>query len=168
MDEDFYSCASFDPGGTTGWAVMSVYREAIEDPEYKILENVAHWSAGEFVGPWESQVDQMIELVLSWPSAKVVCEDFYLRQMAVDLSPVKVTSAFEYEMRRISRKYKGGPVRPVIKQMPALAMAITDDRLRAWGYYASLTGQPHARDALKHNLTWLRRAKEILGAHRVT
>src|SRR5215471_4818089 len=124
-----YEVVAFDPGGTTGWAVTSVHREAMEDDEYKILDNILFWTAGEFTGPWESQVDAMLELCGAWPEAKVVCEDFYLRQLAVDLAPVRITGAFQYGLRLDGRKHKNAKARPIIMQMPALAMTtVTDAR----------------------------------------
>jgi hypothetical protein len=46
-----------------------------------------------------------------------------------------------------------------VKQSASLAMTtVTDDRQKEWGFW--LPGKPHARDAVKHNLTFLWRQKE--------
>lgn len=152
--EPFYVLA-FDPGGTTGWAVFGIWPEAMSDPAQPILGNVAFWSAGQFTGPEDDQVDQMISLVEAWPEeSDIAVEDFILRQftMARDLlAPVRVTAAFKYALRP----------RTFTRQQPSLAMrSVTDDRLKAWGFWAPLKGQEHARDAVKHAITRLRLLKE--------
>lgn len=168
VNEDLYTTVSFDPGGTTGWFTIAVHSLAITSKDYKILDNVVTWSAGEFTGSRLSQVRQMLELVDAWPGAKIVVEQFILRQMNMDpmlLEPVAVTAAFQFGLE--DRRKRRDPERPIIFQQPSLAMTtITDDRLRAIGYYERLSGLPHARDAARHGLTWLRRAKQILENHR--
>lgn len=152
--EPFYVLA-FDPGGTTGWAVFGVWPDAMADPAQKLLDNLAFWSAGQFTGEEDEQVDQMISLVEAWPEeADIAVEDFILRQftMARDLlAPVRVTAAFKYALRP----------RTFTRQQPSLAMrSVTDERLKAWGFWAPLKGQEHARDAVKHAVTRLRLLKD--------
>lgn len=152
--EPFYVLA-FDPGGTTGWAVFGVWPEAMSDPAQKLLDSVAFWSAGQFTGDEDDQVDHMIALVEAWPEeGDIVVEDFILRQftMARDLlAPVRVTAAFKYALRP----------RTFTRQQPSLAMrSVTDERLKAWGFWTPLKGQEHARDAVKHAVTRLRLLKD--------
>lgn len=150
--ENSYSVVGFDPGGRTGWAVISVHPEAMTDPDCRVMDNIEMWSAGEFFGPRLSQLDQMIDLCNAWPSARLVCEDFILRRLSPErelLEPVRLAAQLEAGVRP----------RYVILQQPALALTtITDERLRAMGFW--LPGQEHARDATKHVLTWLKRTKE--------
>jgi hypothetical protein len=166
MSDDLYTAIGFDPGGTTGWAVFSVFPEALDEEDLKILDHVAFWSAGQFVGEESEQVHEMLELVRVWPDdAIVIVEDFVLRtyQRSRDLlSPVRISGAFEYGLWQMSFKPRGEIVRRTIQwQQPALAMsAITDGRLQQCGYWNPLVGQPHARDAVRHVLTWLRREKQ--------
>jgi hypothetical protein len=166
-DAELYTSLSFDPGGVTGWAIFAVYEVAMRSKDYKILDNIVMWSAGEFVGPMPKQVKEMMELADSWPAAKIIVEQFILRKMTMDpnmLDPVRVTAAFEYALD--AGRKRGEPTRAIILQQPALAMStVTDERLAAIGYAERLAGQPHAKDAVRHNLTWLRRAKTILQSH---
>jgi hypothetical protein len=147
-----YVVNAYDPGGVTGWSLFAVHPIAMEDPGYRVMDNIMWWTAGEFVGPENEQVDQMVRLAASWPSARLVMEDFILQQMNMSrdlLSPVRIASKFEYAVRP----------RPVITQMPALAKTtITDARLKAMGFW--LPGPEHKRDATKHALTRLKIAKD--------
>lgn len=151
----------FDQGGTTGWAIVSVWPEAIHLDNYSILRNIAGWSAGEFIGSEGAQTDQMVNLVLAWDGdlASVGLEDFILRKMLPGrelLSPVRIGARFED--RLYTMKMDALLVPP---QLPALAMeTIPDNRLKLWGFWPPLVGLPHARDALKHGLTHLKRLKK--------
>lgn len=148
-----YQVVAFDPGGTTGWAAFGVHDVAMLDKEYPILANVAHWAAGEFVGALDGQLDEMVALCEAWEDAEVVCEDFILRQFLPGrdvLDPVRLEFALRCAVRP----------RPVTLQQPSLAMSVaTDDRMRDWGYWTPLAGKPHARDAVRHAVTYLRRRK---------
>jgi hypothetical protein len=162
-----YQSIAFDPGGTTGWSVFCVHDVAMRSLDYKILDNITFWSAGEFVGDEDSLVDQMLGLAEAWPEAKVISEGFDLRtdNRSPDvLSPVRILAAFRYALGHPAPRTV--PPRGVIVQLPALAKAsVNDDRLTRWGFAERLRGLPHARDAVRHNITWLRRAKDILSAH---
>jgi hypothetical protein len=152
---------AYDPGGVTGWALASVHPDSIVVPEIRILDNISHFACGQIVGDEFRQVDQMVGLANEWPGASLVIEDFVLAKMSADralLSPVRLTSAFRYEMRKESNGE-----RVVRKQGRSLAFTtVTDDRLKRYrgGYYAATAGQEHARDATKHLFTWLKRLKE--------
>ena len=62
-----------------------------------------------------------------------------------------------------------GDKRAIIKQQGSLAMtAITDERLKRMGLYTPLSGKEHARDAVRHNLTWLKRAKKLSEQNMIT
>lgn len=170
-DVDLWTCIGLDPGGTTGWCVLSVYSEAMRSDEYRILENVAAWSAGEVTGSIGHQIDKLIELLDSWPEAEVVCEDFILRSMVMDrtvLDPVRITEPLKWWLERGGRRAwdaeEDGPdawkPRVMHLQQPSLAMtSVTDDRLKDYGVYSLTAGKPHARDALRHALTFTRRRK---------
>lgn len=158
QDERVFSI-TFDPGGTTGWAVFAVWRSAMYDSAEKILDNLAFWSAGQFTGPESEQVDSMMALVEAWDDDAVITnEDFILQQfsMARDLlAPVRINAKFE------DRLYVAGQEHRLSYQMPSLALrSVSDERLKVWGFWNPLKGQEHARDAVKHNITRLRRLKE--------
>jgi hypothetical protein len=145
---------SFDPGGVTGWAVSSVHPVAVRKAKYAIMDNVSHFACGQFVGTEFDQVDAMLELCKRWPGAAVVTEKFILLNPSSSemlLSPVRLNAAMRYALGRNRR---------VHNQMPALAKTtITDARLKDMGYYERTIGMEHARDAVRHNLTFWRRIK---------
>ena len=67
---------------------------------------------------------------------------------AVPLSPLRIGSmiALAAELAAVEVRY----------QMASLAKTtVTDDRLRRWGLWAK--GSSHARDAIRHAVTYLRR-----------
>ena len=149
-DPDTYQVLSLDPGGTTGWAVFSVHPDAMSgDPEIPILPNIELWRCGEFTGPRNSQIDQIVDLCSAWPDARLVTEDFVLRQLNAVLEPVAINAAIDWALRP----------RYWVYQMSSLAMStVTDERQKAWGFW--VPGKEHARDAVKHNITFLKRRKE--------
>jgi hypothetical protein len=150
----FPTVIAFDPGGTTGWAVITVHPDALEDPDVPILENILHWDQGQIVGDEHSQVDHIIEMLDLWDGAAVLFEDFELRTMAAELSPVRITNTVSWALTRLF-----DPPRNIFLQMPAMAMTTaTDARLRRWKLYRP--GQEHARDATRHAIVFLRRAKQ--------
>lgn len=158
--EDAFVTIAFDPGGTTGWALFGVHKAAMRSDDYKILDNILFWSAGHFKGPEDDQVESMTRLAGAWPIASIVIEDFILRKFTMDrelLAPVRITAAFSHQLWLQDRG-----VRYAILQPPSLAMTtITDERQRSMDLW--LPGMPHANDAIKHAVTWLRRKKTMLG-----
>lgn len=173
-DDPLFSTMWFDPGGTTGWCVAAIYPEAMQSNDYKILDNIAFWSCGEFTGREDEQVDAMLGLVEAWSDNCVIgLEDFVLRVFRQDrdlLAPVRITAAFEYGLRGTGNGKKRGRSqgRVAIRQQPSLAMStMTDDRLKSAGLYHPTLGKEHARDAVRHTFTYLRRHKaEVLSSNR--
>lgn len=151
---DQYICLAIDPGGTTGWAVMGVHPDAVTsgDASIQIHPNIEFWTAGQVVGDEDEQVDFLLSLIESWPSARLVIEDFILRKSSQGrelLAPVRITAALKWAIRPRYFNF----------QQPGLAMStLTDDRQRAAGLW--IPGQEHARDATKHCVTYLRRQRE--------
>lgn len=164
---------AIDPGGTSGWSLISVHPQSLTEPNADFLENIfthqhgqvdcgshrgnLHTSLhdgistdGEFSGIYD-----LTEFIAAWPVAAVVVEDFTLRQFRMDrdlLSPVRITSAVGYAMWLGGRDYH--------VQSPADAKCIcTDDRLKEWRMYDSYGGLRHARDADRHAILFLRKAK---------
>lgn len=148
---------AFDPGGTTGYSVMTVHPLALVDPAVAILHNVLHWGHGQIVGDENTQSAEMLGIVDAWPGCCVLIEDFILRVSSGDrevLSPVRITAKVEFGL------FLAGTV-PHFRQMPSEAKNVaTDDRLKSWGFYQREGGQQHARDADRHALTWLRKCKQ--------
>lgn len=152
-DEDAYCVLAFDPGGTTGWALFAVHPDAMgPDPDIHVFGrygNLIQWTAGEFTGPIDEQVDEAIDLISVWPTARIIAEAFKLRQLNADLAPVEFLAAMRWGMR---------PRRFADLQQPALAKStLTDDRQKSLGLW--IPGKEHARDAIKHGYTYLKRQK---------
>jgi hypothetical protein len=87
-----------------------------------------------------------------------VTEDFKLRQLNAELSPVEINAMVLRETRP----------RYWVKQSASLAMGtVPDERPKLWGFWVA--GQEHARDAVKHNITFLKRRKEaeVVAARRL-
>lgn len=150
----------YDPGGVTGWAVISVHPDALLSPEYLVLDNITHFACGEFYGNEFAQVDQMVELADAWPGAALGTEGFVMYDSSAGrkddnlLSLVRLNAAFRYEMARHGR------TRRVFRQFAALAkQQVTNERLKAWNYWGATAGSTHARDAVRHDFTFLKRIK---------
>lgn len=164
-DTPFVTSIWLDPGGTTGWCVMSVLWEALVQPEVSILDNIYHWTSGQVGGDENDQADEIAELICAWPGAVVGIESFDLRQFRKDkdlLSPVRLAAKFEWAARRGggAGQKADAPPAPVEWQSPSLAMrTATNDALKAWGLYRSEGGEEHARDATRHAITFYRRCK---------
>lgn len=167
-----WTCIGLDPGGTTGWCVLRIHSIAMASAEYRILENVVSWSAGQINGSIGHQIDKLVDLVDAWPEADIVCEDFLLRQLRGGrelLDPIRITEPLKWWLERGGVRAwdveEGDDWKPreMFLQQPALAMTtITDDRLKAIGVLHLTNGQPHARDAMRHALTFTRRRKAVM------
>lgn len=142
--------------------MFNVHLIALTSDKYKILENIVLWSAGEFKGSEKDIAYDMLWLARAWPYAAIVLEDFILRRFDMNralLSPVRITARFEQGLAMAGDERAD----KIIFQQPALALGtVHDERLRNWGFWNITRGKPHARDAIRHALTALRRAKETL------
>lgn len=187
LEGSLFNCISFDGGGTTGWALMSVRTEYLLNRSAPLLDNVVFWAAGQYIGHIQEQAEDAASLCDSWapqyPDARsgdwapvdslaIVAEHFTLRQFRMDatlLLPVEFNAALKQELWHFK------PRRLLFTQQPAMAMGdMPDSRLEAadayvdalpgrrppGGYAATTRGKPHARDALRHTFTFLRREKE--------
>ena len=175
-EEITYDCATviaIDPGGVTGWSLISVPPEALCEPDVPVLSNI--WNhlhgevdcgthrgnlgtslhpgistEGEFSGVYD-----LAKFIRSWPVAAVVIEDFTLMVHRKDrdlLSPVRITSALGLELWKTGRDYH--------VQTPADAKRVcSNERLIEWRMYDPTGSLEHARDADRHALLFLRKAK---------
>jgi hypothetical protein len=138
---------SVDPGVTTGWAY-------IKDADVATLpqgECDLDMVCGQFGGDENQQAIDLFKLItFGWPCC-VVVEDFIPQALNKErhfLSPIRVTAKLELLLWQSDRRY--------IKQMPSLAKGtITDEYMRSAMMWSP--GQPHANDAVRHGLTFLRR-----------
>jgi hypothetical protein len=164
---------ALDPGGTTGWSLITVHPEALTEPNADLFENIFDHqhgqvdcgthrgnlatslhegisTEGEFSGIYD-----LVELIKAWPSAAVVIEDFTLRQMRMDrelLSPVRITSAVGHAMWLEGRDYH-------VQSAGDAKNICSDERLREWRMYEERGALRHARDADRHAILFLKKAK---------
>lgn len=155
-----------DPGGVSGWSLIQ-----IPNKHHKVtgehlfdcapLEQVLKMSSKTWVhGQVDCKnIDQgaaiLRNLVDEFPHAAVVFESFFIRQMAVDLSPNELISIVRHHLWM-----KG---RIMHLQQPAMAKALNDDRLKNAKVYTSEGGLNHARDADRHALMMIRRCMDKKG-----
>lgn len=125
--------------------------------------------SGEPVPMWEMENIQAQDIVIEMircqamgsrasagvvPEISTVCiEDFILREWTQDrslLSPVRVGAKVEYSMA-VSGVIKADVH---LQSSSDAKRTVTDERLKRWGFWVE--GQPHARDALRHLLLFMR------------
>ena len=131
---------SLDPGGTTGVAIIEYGTESYE--LIKTLQ-IRNGLQGFLDFHWDELED--------WEFDQIVCESFDLREgvHGVDLSPVYIIGALEALYPTAVNK--------IIYQKPSQKALCGDDRLRKLGLYES--GRPHANDAVRHGIIYLRNNK---------
>lgn len=153
-----------DPGGTTGWATMSI--NPIDLVGAKPIHTVIqHWSCGDIKHNEDQMASEMLMLYDMWDDAAIGIERFDLRQMAVELSPVSITAKIKYGLW-LAEKWSAeensrdqGQPRYLFTQMPSLAKTtLTDDRQREFRLWEP--GPDHKRDAVKHAYTFMLRARD--------
>jgi hypothetical protein len=153
-----------DPGKVTGWCRITVPRACI----YGTADSeVLSWDTGEITGPEPEQVKQLARLCRTTQSLDyrigpaLVVEDFDLMASnpttdgEVLLSPVRIAAMIRMTM------YMGalfGDARLTMQGRTTAKTTMTDDRLRKSGYWVE--GSDHERDAVRHAITALRRARE--------
>jgi len=151
-----------DPGGTTGLCAAAVPRGTIfaDDP----YAGVSILWYDQVTGNEQEQVAKIIGLA-RWISMEygglfpLVIESFTLRMFSQDeslVSPVRIIAGVKQELR--AENLSPAPAY-LFQQSPSTAKTVCPDRrLKQWDLYWG--GQQHARDALRHVVTFLRRAKE--------
>jgi hypothetical protein len=150
-----------DPGKTTGWCRLTVpFKSIYGNAQSEILE----WDFGELHKDENAMVDELCLLARTTQSLAyltgpgLVCEDWSIdpRFKSTDpesLSPVRIAAALGYAVYL----GKAGDSKLVLQDRSLAKSTATDDRLRAWGLYEP--GSDHIRDATRHAVTALRRAK---------
>ena len=155
-----------DPGGTTGWGVISVDPMVLVENK-PIESNIAHWACGEVHHNENEMASQMLALFDVWDDAAIGIERFSIRIFQRHdefLSPVRVRSKIEYGLWLMEKwaadeeEREMGRPRILFLQDPSLAKnTLTDERQRQFGLWEP--GKDHKRDAIKHCFTFLQRAQ---------
>lgn len=154
-----------DPGVTTGWARITIPRLAIfGDEPSRIIE----WKTGTWRGRVSDQVWAACEFARMTQSLAykigpaLVVEDFDFGRPLSD-PEVYTPVYFAQQLKFCEEKTKLLDDAHVFMQKRATAKAtMTDERLQAVGVWETRGQQDHERDALRHALTALRRAKKSL------
>jgi hypothetical protein len=153
----------FDPGITTGWAVVRVPIKQLLLLGQVGAVSYMQVSTGQFRGDTTSErVDNALavtrkayeELADEEDVMVVGHEGFTLRMLSADpelLEPVRWLAVWD---DRFAPPRPEFPL-PVERQDPSMMAVIGDDRLRLWGLWQS--GREHGRAALKHALVYCRR-----------
>lgn len=154
---------AFDPGGTTGWCATSFrlgHLAILRSAGLKAFlgAEALTLTSGQLTGSETSQALDAAELIAAGVErgevdyVVLLYEDFILRQKRKDrdlLSPVRVTAKLEM-INEIEWGF------PELKQQPSLAKSsMPNSRLKALKLYRP--GKPHANDAIRHNITLIRR-----------
>lgn len=152
------SIIAVDPGGVTGWSLICLPYNSFEHDLPWILENKLLWVHGQIdcKKDLDAGVFWLRKLVDGWPSAAIVFESFFIRQMAVDLAPIEVISVVRHHLWMRQRKMH--------MQQPSMAKRLDNDRLKLLGVYTSDGGLQHARDADRHALMVIRRCLDKNGS----
>jgi len=152
-----------DPGGTTGYCIVWVPRECIYDPRNTQPE-ILEVRTGEFGGDEVEQARSISGLCRSTQGLDymvgpaLVIEDWDIEHTNRTsdpemLSPVRITAMLRYAKMRKELLDS----RIVMQKRKLAKETFTDERLHAAHMYTK--GSDHIRDATRHALTALRRAR---------
>jgi len=154
---------AIDPGVTTGWARITVPRMSIWGTE---SSKIVSWKTGQLRGRISDQVWAMCELIRTVQSLAykvgpaVVVEDFDFGRPLKD--PEVYTPVYFAQQLRFcfERTALTNDALLVMQGRDTAKATFTDERLQAAGVWATRGQTDHERDALRHALTALRRAKK--------
>jgi hypothetical protein len=142
-----------DPGGTSGWAVIGVHERTVYmDNPGRILVH----EYGEVTGDETAQVITLMGIASQYHPLIIVCESFTPKKPITSseyLSPVRIAARIQF------CKDTSYTLAKLTYQTPSMAMkTATDERLKLGGLY--VPGPDHIKDATRHAITFIRRAKQ--------
>lgn len=151
--KEWAALLSFDPGGHVGWAVSTIAPIDLCSPRRSLFNSIQHFAAGEINGTVNACLDQMIELIEVWPDAALLTERFDVgRQIWFEPQPIMQNAVLSWVL--------DGSTRYLFTQGSDKMTGMPDDRLKRAGARFWTSGSDHARAATKHNLVFLKRARE--------
>jgi hypothetical protein len=170
--ENEFRLLTFDPGAAaSGWARFIVDIRAFSRPEHKLLRWIKSWDCGEFTGPEQSQLSDMVTAVqrnlddqIPYLMYQVVSEDFDLTQMIGGknlLSPVRMNAVLGWECHKRAVKFH--------LQNRSLRTSVTPSRLTQFGFdryrWKTSGAGKDMFAAMQHGITWLRNTKKSSRSH---
>lgn len=163
MTTKFLHVLAIDPGGTTGWAQLTVPRMAIfgSDPA-----EITEYDYGEFTGPLPAQAIALSRLAreiqgLDYKTGPAIMMERWTPDpnfKSTDpeaLSPVELCAMME--LLRYDGKL-GDSTLHYQSRTQKECTATSDQNMKRYGLYVK--GSEHIRDAMKHAVVTLRRAAE--------
>jgi hypothetical protein len=153
MGDGLVYAMGIDPGGTTGVAIIGVHERTIYSThpgKIKYFETFA------VTGNLSAQVMEIMTAASEFHPIALVVESFTPKKPITSpeyLSPVRVAARIEMcvETHYILAK--------LFWQTSSDAMSTApDSRLKLWGLYVA--GPDHIKDATRHAITFIRKAKE--------
>jgi hypothetical protein len=153
-----------DPGGTTGWACLQVPRLAIFGDE---PPGITEWDYGELTGPEPKQAINIAELARTFQGLEYKTGPAILSEQwdqdptfkSTDpeaLSPARINAMLQ--LLQYQGKLNDATLTFQSRSLAKGSKATTDERLKKLGMY--VPGSAHIRDATRHALIGLRRARE--------
>jgi len=144
-----------DPGVTTGWAKITIPIDSIFG---MASGEILDWQYGVLDGPETAQAQTFCHIAKRYIWPAVAIEDFDNRKPLRNreyLAPVRVASKIQFAIEI----GLAGQCCGLEWQMPAMAMETAPDhRLKKWDLYPP--GPDHQKDATRHAITLIRRAKK--------
>ncbi|WNY15169.1 RuvC-like resolvase [Rhodococcus phage MacGully] len=178
---------AFDPGGTTGWSVMTIDYADLASPKAPVHEGLRYWFHGQVdcgsqsgnAGDSATANDYDLGISETGEAAgAAICENIVGEVIYEAGGPVAVViEDFIIDPERMNRGRDFLlPVRIQARieqllwesrsttlhvQQPSFAKTtVKDDRLKLWGMWQDGHGARHARDADRHALTFLRTLRQ--------
>lgn len=154
LEQPSLTVIGVDPGETTGWAKITIPRDSIFGDEPGAILDFKH---GELTGPETAQALTFCRIAKRYIWPTIALEDFTLRTSVTSrevLAPVRVGAKIHFCIET----GMAGSVVGFEWQLPSLAMeTMPDNRLEKAGLWVE--GSAHIRDAARHAMTLIRRAK---------
>lgn len=178
-----YHLVAFDPGGTIGWAHLTLSMRAFSRPEHRALKFVKAWECGEFTGSEHEQLTAARNLIYrarfgtmpftsttdvvstGYARTDIISEDFELTQTIGGknlLGPVRINAVLDWECHKLALKLN--------LQRRSMRTNVTPERLQLFGFDSPMnrngrwTTTSQGKDAfaaMQHAIVWLRRTKTL-------
>lgn len=147
-----------DPGGTTGWGVLSFPRATFWNSD-AILTECMDWECGEIEGSEDEMADEVLGLIEEWEPDVQAWERFSLLRLDAELSPVRIMAKLQFAKYMDPDQY--GANDDVLYFSPSDAMSTCSDlRLKRWEMWPK--GMEHGRDGLRQAMMAARALKTNL------